>query len=186
MDRAVVALAVLLVAAGGVYAYDAEIGPFADPAGEDNVTGFPGAEGGEGGDGGNATTGGSDEGATDEATAGEPAFAFRVSAVEECGQTCRDVTAAIHNTGDADASGVTVYSRIYVGNSTATDDRVWSGRRSVGALPAAGSDEATQRVEFSLSEGYAIRNAGGWITVLTQVESDQRGVVTFEDRYQVG
>lgn len=199
MDRRAVLAVAVLVIVGGAFAVHGEVGPFAD-AGGDDVSDFPSSGGDEtddgtddggtdgGGDGGGAT--GTDAGSTDgtePSTEGpRPAFGFRVIGIEACGRTCRDVTAAVHNTGDGDASGVVVFTRLYAGNTTASDDRVWSGRRRVGELAAGASDRTTERVDLTLSEGLAIQNAGGWITSLTQVESDQRDTVRFQERYDVG
>lgn len=186
MRRGVLLLLVVAVVVGGAYAQDAGIGPFAEDS-EDDVSDFPGA--GDEDDGrveADDTDGSSSDGTVRDGQGPSPSFAFEIRAIEKCGRTCRDVTAALHNTGDGDASGVTVYTRLYAGNSTASDDRIWSGKRQVGALAAGENDVTTERVELSLSEGLAVRNAGGWITSRTQVESDDVGVVAFEERYEVG
>lgn len=43
--------------------------------------------------------------------------------VEECGQTCRDVTSTLSNNQDETATGVTVYTRVFAGeDNTAQED----------------------------------------------------------------
>jgi hypothetical protein len=113
----------------------------------------------------------------------EPAFAFTIDRIEECGETCRDVTSTLANDG-APARDVTVYTRIYVGNGT-DGDVVWEGRERVGALDAGASYTTTKRVELSFADALAVRNAGGWITVQTTIQSDEK-TVTDTERRQVG
>lgn len=108
-----------------------------------------------------------------------PSFAFTIERVEECGSTCRDVTTTLRNEGDAEATGVVVYTRVFVGKGT-DGDVVWTGRERVGTLAVGASHTATRRVELSFSEGLAIQRADGWITVQTTVQSDQR-TVTYTD-----
>jgi hypothetical protein len=160
-----------------------------DPAGDD-IESVPTAS-----DGGAATDGGvaSDDGSGDErtridtTTAGEttptePKFAFLIDRIEECGDTCRDVTSTLEN-GGAAASDVTVYTRIYAGNGT-DGDVVWQGTEPVGDLGGGESYTATKRVDLSFRGALAIRGENGWITVQTTVESDER-TVTFTQRRNV-
>jgi hypothetical protein len=112
-----------------------------------------------------------------------PAFAFAIDRIEECGRTCRDVTSTLTNDG-ADATDVTVYTRIYVGNGT-DGDVIWEGRERVGDLGAGESYTTTERVELSLADAVTVESAGGWITVQTTVQSDET-TVTFTQRRQVG
>jgi hypothetical protein len=114
-----------------------------------------------------------------------PSFAFDIERIEECGRTCRDVTASLHNNGDEPASNVTVFTRIYAGqDNTAEEDQVWSGRETVGALETGGTHTVTKRVELSLQEALAVENNGGWVTIVTTVQSSER-TVTFRDSRQV-
>jgi len=113
-----------------------------------------------------------------------PAFAFTVDRMEECGRTCRDVTSTLTNDGDADASDVTVYTRIFAGNGT-DGDVVWEGQERVGSLGASESYTTTKRVELSLSDAVAVESAGGWVTVQTTVQSEEE-TVTFTERRQAG
>lgn len=131
--------------------------------------------------GGSASDGGSDANSTPEPA---PAFAFAVERIERCGQTCRDVTSSVTNDGTEAATGVTVYSRIFVGNSTAEEDLAWQGKEPVGSLDAGETHTATKRVELSYSEALAVKSAGGWVTVQTTVQSDEK-TVTFTERRKV-
>jgi hypothetical protein len=112
-----------------------------------------------------------------------PAFAFAIDRIEECGRSCRDVTSTLTNDG-ADATDVTVYTRIYVGNGT-DGDVIWEGNERVGDLGAGESYTTTERVELSLVDAVVVESAGGWITVQTTVQSDET-TVTFTQRRQVG
>lgn len=112
-------------------------------------------------------------------------FSFAIDEVADCGLTCRDVTATVTNNQDEEATGVTVYSRIFVGkNNTETDDLVWEGKEDVGSLSADGAHTSTTRVELSLQEAQKINNNDGWITIQTTVASDQT-TMTFQNSEQV-
>ena len=112
-----------------------------------------------------------------------PEFAFTVDRTESCGQTCRDVTSTLENTGNETATGITVYTRIYAGQDT-SGDVIWQGTEDVGSLDPVATVTTTMRVELSLSEAATVQRERGWITVQTAVESDQR-TVTFTDSRQV-
>lgn len=112
-----------------------------------------------------------------------PPFGFAINAIEECGQTCRDVTSTLTNQQDATAENVTVYTRIVVGQGTGGDE-IWRGQEDVGTLSAGESYTAEKRVELSLSDGLAVENNDGWITVQTTVETEEQ-TVTFTDERQV-
>lgn len=128
---------------------------------------------GDGGDGTGSTT-----------TPVQQPFAVTVDRVEECGRTCRDVTVSLTNRQSDPASGVTVYTRVFAGNSTDEDDVVWRGTEDVGGLAAGETHTTTKRVELSYSEAYEVQQADGWITVQTTVQTDDR-TVTFVERRQV-
>lgn len=147
--------AVALVAAGAAVALG--VAPVFGTTGGTDIGTFPTETPDGGGSAGEADTG--------------PAFAFTVDSVERCGRTCRDVTTTLTNDGDAAASNVTVYTRIYAGNGT-DGDVVWEGRRDVGDLSAAQSRTGTERVSLSLTNALAVERNGGWITVRTTVHSD--------------
>ena len=188
MNRLAVVAAVALVVGGGVVAFVTGLGPA--PGGEsgDEITDFPTATATPGGGASvaEAPSGGTTSSGTAAATATpepRPVFVTTVGSVENCGRTCRDVTSTTANDGRADATGVTVYIRIFVGQA-ASGDVVWQGTEAVGRLPAGDSYTATRRVELSLAEAAAVESVGGWITVQTTIQSDER-TVTFAESRQV-
>ncbi|WP_284012015.1 hypothetical protein [Halobaculum litoreum] len=185
---AVAVLAVVaVVAVGGAAAFVAGIGPLGDAGGgSDTVTETPASTGTVYDAGGDSTAAG-DEGTA--ASGGDdtrslPPYTFAVESIEQCGQTCRDVTVRLDNNRDETATGVSVHTRIYAGNSTAQDDRIWEGRRDVGALDAGASTTETSRIELSYAEGFQVQRADGWITIVTTVESDDV-TITFKERRDV-
>ncbi|MDY7082700.1 MAG: hypothetical protein SXQ77_09910, partial [Halobacteria archaeon] len=103
----------------------------------------------------------------------ESPFTTRIVSIENCGQTCRDVTAELHNEMGTEATNVSVRTWIYAGNTTENDSLVWEGEKKVGDLEAGGTYRTTSRVELSFFEGVAIQDEGGWITVVTKVDSTQ-------------
>ena len=111
-------------------------------------------------------------------------FAFSIDQIEECGTTCRDVTVTLYNQQSERAENVTVYTRIYAGNSTAEDDRVWQGKADVGGVNAESSVTDTRRVSLSYADGYAVEQNDGWITIVTVVQSDDE-TVRFEEQRDV-
>ncbi|KTG27610.1 hypothetical protein [Haloferax profundi] len=187
---------VLLVAAGVGVSFVTGIGPFADgsDAGDQSADPFPTQTATPTSDGSGSTEGsetdggtsGGDATATSTATTAEPAdpFAFTIVRIEECGQTCRDVTSTLTNRQDTGATGVTVYSRIFAGNSTASDDEIWRGSESVGDLGAGESYTTTRRVELSFSEAFAVQQSDGWITIQTTIQTDQQ-TLTYTERRDV-
>lgn len=144
----------------------------------DTITDFPTATP-------TATPGGNGGAAMKTATPTPPPFDFTIDRIEECGRTCRDVTATLHNNQAEPATGVTVYVRIYAGQDTTEDDAmVWEGTEPVGTLEAGGAHTTTQRVELSLQEALKVEGNGGWVTIVTTVETDAR-TVTFRSSEQV-
>lgn len=112
-------------------------------------------------------------------------FSFEIDDIEECGQTCRDVTVTLHNNQNDTATNVAVYIRIFAGeNNTDADDIVWEGTEEVGTLEAGASQTTTERVELSIQEARMIDEEDGWITILKTVESDDT-TVTFQDSEKV-
>jgi hypothetical protein len=176
---AVGGVAVLLLAGVGG-AFVAGVGPFQAERSGDAPSEYPTATT-EATESDTATddTGGSDGGA-----ASTPPFAFTVDAIEECGRTCRDVTSTLTNQQNSTAEAVTVYTRIYAGNTTDGGDVVWEGSEDVGTLEAAGSYTTTRRVDLSFGDAYAIDQADGWITIRTTVETADR-TVTLSDQRKV-
>jgi hypothetical protein len=193
----VATLVLVLLGAGVAFAFTTGVGPLpgGSDAGDQSNDPFPtqtaapsddatgsssGSSGGESGgtDGGDASSGDQTR------TASPEPFAFTIDRIEECGQTCRDVTSTVTNRQSEAASGVTVYSRIYVGNSTDSDDVVWRGSEEIGDLAAGESYTATKRVQLSFSEAFAVQQADGWITVQTTIETDQQ-TLTYTERRDV-
>lgn len=124
--------------------------------------------------------GGSDAGSASDT----PPFTFAIQQIEKCGQTCRDVTVTLTNQQNTTAEDVTVYTRIYAGNSTAKEDLVWSGQKDVGTMAPGESVTETQRVKLSYMEAYSVKQADGWITVVTTIESADT-TITFKSRRDV-
>ncbi|MFC6942078.1 hypothetical protein ACFQE8_19215 [Salinirubellus sp. GCM10025818] len=154
-----------------------------DPGGSGGSGGSDGSAGSGGDGGGGGSNDGSDGGASAD-TPAPPPYGFDVLRTENCGNTCRDVTVRLTNNRDATANDVVVTTRIYAGNSTGEDARVWEGRRDVGTLEPEGSTTATERVSLSYFEALSIKQKGGWITIVTTVESE--GITRrFEERRQV-
>lgn len=185
---AAVLVVVAVVAVGGAAAFVAGIGPLGDIGGGDSgeVTSTPASTGtvydGSGGSGGDGDAGtGTAAGAEENSV---PPYTFAVESIEECGDTCRDVTVQLDNNRDETAAGVSVFTQIYAGNSTDASDRVWEGTRDVGTMEAGTSTTETSRVELSYSEGYQVQQNDGWITIVTTVESDDV-TITFRNRRQV-
>jgi hypothetical protein len=169
--------AIVVVGGGGVAALATGVGPAPGGDSGETITDFP-----------TATATPTPAPATDDGSAAttatpepRPAFAVTVDRTTACGRTCRDVTSTLRNGGDAAATDTTVYIRIHVGQE-AGGDVAWEGTESVGRLDAGATYTATNRVELSFSEGVAVQNAGGWITVQTTVQSDQRTVTFAEPR----
>ncbi|CQR49478.1 MULTISPECIES: hypothetical protein [Haloferax] len=190
----VAATVLVLLTAGVSAAFVTGVGPFSDDDAESDepfptkTTAPPDDDGGD--SGGSDSSDSSDSGSSDSDSGGDaaesesvPPFGVVVDNIENCGQTCRDVTSTITNQQDADSSGVTVYSRIFVGNSTDPDDEVWRGSQAVGDLAAGESYTTTKRVKLSYSEAFAVRQADGWITVQTTIETDDRTLTYTEQRH---
>lgn len=174
-------LVVLVLAVGIGWAGYTGVGPAPGGSSGDTIDEFPTPSGGDdGGSGTSSTSSSSSSSSTD-----TPPFTFTVDDLEECGHTCRDVTATLHNEQEETATGVTVYIRIFAGkDNTDTDDIVWEGSEEVGTLEAGGHHTTTERVELSVRDGWSIEREDGWITILTAVETDDR-TVTFQDSEQV-
>lgn len=135
----------------------------------------PDDEGGEGGE--------EDEEA--DATDDADPFVFAIDEIEECGQTCRDVTATLFNRQTETATGVTTYIRIFAGEAnTDPDDVVWEGSVDIGEMDAESSHTTTERVELSLQDARTIDQEDGWVTILTSVDTDET-TVTFQDSERV-
>lgn len=113
------------------------------------------------------------------------AFSFTVDNVDECGTTCRDVAATLHNNQNVTATGVIVFIRIFAGeDNTDMGDLVWERKVEVGTLEAGGSYTTTERVELSIRDARKVERENGWITILTVVESDEK-TVRFQESERV-
>ena len=186
-----IVLAVALAVAGGIGPFASDEGTIDDfptetttpPTGPDDGATAGGDGSGDGGAGDDGPSGGDAGATTTERSTPRPPFSLQIDSVETCGRTCRDVTATLVNRQDRRATGTTVYTRIYEGQGTG-GDVVWEGTHEVGTLAAGASDTETQRVELSYFEAVAIQQNGGWITIVTTIETDRR-TVTFRERRDV-
>lgn len=141
------------------------------------------------GDDAGSTTGTAESGDTGGDTSGDEltatpsmantsaSFAYSVDSIEECGQTCRDVTATITNDGNEMATNVTVETNIYTDG-----DLIWEGDEEIGTLEAGGEYTSTQRVELSFADATKVENNDGWITIETIVRFDGGQEVITEER----
>lgn len=172
------AILVILVVFGLGAAFYAGVGPAPGGSSGDSLSEFP-TETAPDGDGT------ADGQTADGESADLPPFTFAIDSIEECGTTCRDVTATLTNNQNETATGVTVYTRVFAGeDNTDEADLVWEGKNEVGTLEAGGSHTTSERIELSLQEARAIENENGWVSIVTTVQSDDR-TVTFRDSEQV-
>lgn len=153
-------------------------GPSGDGAGD----GDAGASGGGSSDGSSGGTdgssGGSADGTGDEATPVEP-YQFRIDSIEECGTTCREVTATLTNTGEERRTDVVVTTKLLTDG-----DVIWEGDQEVDTLDSGESFTETRDVDVGFTGAYKINQNDGYVTIRTVVRSDQ-GTVTFEERRKV-
>lgn len=117
-----------------------------------------------------------------EATATQP-FTLDTREVESCGILCRNVTSTVTNEQSTAARDVTIHTRLYAGNDTDGEVR-WQGTERVDRIGPGETYVATQRVELPLEDALAIRDADGWVTIRTTVETADRSV-TVTDRREV-
>lgn len=131
-----------------------------------------------------ATTSETATGATTRTTTGtatQPAFTFRIDEVTECGLTCRTVTATVENRQSA-AAATTAETRLYAGNTTASDARVFRETQNFGTLQPGESVTTSTDVDLSASEAIQVQDAGGWVTIVTVVTDGDETVRTEERR----
>lgn len=140
-----------------------------------------GANAGSASTGGTGGSGGSDTNRGQATETRPPPFSVDIESVDSCGQTCRDVTATLENNQEQQATGVSVDTTIFAGEST-NGDIVWEGSQDVGSLPAGASETDTQRVDLGFMAAAKVQGSGGEITILLVVESDQRSVRFVEHR----
>lgn len=179
-------LLIALVLVGVVAAAAAGVGPAAlaaDDAGTDGPTATDtdaGATDDDGTDGDDDTADGDLTAETNETAGdsdGDPAFDGTVDRIEDCGTTCRDVTATLSNVGDATATSVAVEFRLSVDG-----DRIRANEESVGTLAAGESYTTAQRIELGYGDALAIERNDGWVTIETVIRFDGGTVVTAEER----
>jgi len=176
------ALALVLLGAVG-YAYIEGVGPLnedpdaglEEPPDTESTYGVgSGTEGSLGGSGGarGGTDGGTETETGGPTEAGDtgPAFAFTVESVDSCGRTCREVDAALHNRRDEAADDVTVYTRVYAGDSTDEEDLVWADNRGIPSVEGGGVYRSTDRVKLSPQKAEEVRENDGLVTVEATVE----------------
>lgn len=164
---AIAVAAVVLV--GGVAGAFVFLGGGGDTVTEGGDTEPTGTESGD--------TGGDELTATPQMGNTSAAFAYTVDQIEECGQTCRDVTATITNDGNETATNVTVETNIYTDG-----DLIWEGGEDIGTLEAGAEYTSTQRVELSYGDAAKVEDNNGWITIETIVSFDGGQEVITEER----
>jgi hypothetical protein len=100
---------------------------------------------------------------------------FSIGETENCGRTCRTVTATLTNTGSHPVSDIVIESTVLAG-----DSRIWRERRSIDALGAGESTTTTTRIDIGLLEGAAIESNNGYVTIKTVIisENGQRVITT--------
>jgi len=81
------------------------------------------------------------------------------------------------------ARDVTIRTRLYAGNDTDGTVR-WQATERVDYIGPGETHVATQRVELPLEDALAIREADGWVTIRTTVETADQSV-TVTDRREV-
>jgi len=166
-------LLVLVVGSAVGAALYTGVGPAPGGDSGDDIEEFPTEENADGG--GSMATSSTDT----------PPFTFTVEKTEECGRTCREVTATLDNNQNKTATNVTVYTRIFAGeNNTDQDNIVWEGTEDVGNMDLGATHTTTERVELSLRDARKVDQNDGWITILTTVKSDDT-TVTFQNSEQV-
>jgi len=112
-----------------------------------------------------------------------PPFRLATREVTRCGRLCRNVTSTVTNEQPTAARDVRIRTRLYAGNDTDGEVR-WRRVEDVGRLAPGETYRATRQVELSLDGALAVREADGWVSIRTTVESaDQR--VSATDRRQV-
>lgn len=162
---------------GGTMADPASGSPTTAPANADSDVSGSGSSGGSSGSGGSGSDGGTgDSSGSDDSDSG---YFLTIKDIEQCGNTCRDVTATLKNTGDENRQNVHVETKVYAG-----DDKIWSGEETVGTLEAGGTHTSTKRVKVGYIGGAKIKNNGGYVTIVTIVTSDS-GTTKFSERRKV-
>lgn len=184
---AAVGVALLVVAGGMVGVLSTGVGPVDDvvdsvlgndSASDDTGTGDADSGSTDGGDSGDTGNG---DAASDSGSASEPdtEFAFAVRDIEECGQTCRDVTVKLTNTMETSATDVEVNTRIYTGG-----DKIWSASESFDEVSDSESKTKTKRVKLGYLDAAKVKQNDGTIRIKTTVTWDG-GEQTFSETRKV-
>lgn len=167
LSRTTVALVLVLAAALGSAAVVTDLDASQVPGAS-----TPGSDGADGTD--------STPTATESGTASAVQFDFTVREITECGRTCRDVTAALQNRGEANATDVVVRTELYTDG-----DRIWEDEESVGTIAAGEEYETTKRVELGYGGALKVQNNDGQVTIRVTVRHAD-GVQRFERNETVG
>ncbi|WP_435098628.1 hypothetical protein [Halarchaeum sp. P4] len=167
MEAKRIVLTVAVVLLGGAVvggAVIAGVGPFGattSPVSTGGDTNEPSDNGARAGG-----TGGNDTGNQTSEPSDAGPFAFTVTNVSTCGTTCRDVHVVLANTGERNASNVSVSVVITTGG-----DQIWQNTQQVGRLAAGASTNRTAHVELSYFQAAKVKGNGGKITIHTTVSS---------------
>lgn len=113
-------------------------------------------------------------------TSASQPFTLDTRDVETCGMLCRNVTSTVTNEQATAARYVIIRTRLYAGNDT--DEVRWRGVERVDSIGAGETYSTTQRVELSLEAALAVRDADGWVTIHTTVETADRSVTVIDRR----
>ncbi|WP_128477335.1 hypothetical protein [Halorussus pelagicus] len=106
-------------------------------------------------------------------------YAFEIESIESCGNTCRDVTARLTNSGGETREDVTVTTAML-----ADGEVLWSGNETVGTLEPGESHVSTERIEVGFSGGLQISANDGYVAIVAVVESAD-GTSRFAERRKV-
>lgn len=123
-----------------------------------------------------ASTGGQSADESGEAQQ-KPPFSFHIKQIEDCGQTCREVTASITNNQEATAEGVVVRSVIYTGG-----DKIWEGQNTLGDIATDEQVTDTKTVKLGYMAAYKVKQNDGEILVKTYVTTGGVTYVYSENR----
>jgi hypothetical protein len=95
-------------------------------------------------------------------------FALETAPLRSCGRACRELRAALTNTGTDDAHDVSVRTEL-----TSGDELVREREERVGDLPAGETYRASARVELGVLEAVRVRDNGA-VLIEQVVTSEQR------------
>jgi hypothetical protein len=131
---------------------------------------------------GDKASGGSndaDSGSGDADSTEQSPFSFRIKNIEECGQTCREVTASVTNNQNVTAEDVTVRSVIYTDG-----EKIWEGKSSLGDVGSGETATDTKTVKLGYMEAYKVKQNDGKILVKTYVITAE-GTYVYKDTRDV-